>query len=101
MRVLIVSNGYGEDAMGAVLGRALRKHGAEVLAYPLVGLGHAYQGEGIPVLDPVAPCPPQASGSGQAGGRRGRISGPDGSPSPWCNAAPSKGSAGRVTRSWP
>jgi len=57
MRVLIVSNGYGEDAMGAVLGRALRKHGAEVLAYPLVGLGHAYQGEGIPVLDPRRTLP--------------------------------------------
>ncbi|MDR7416469.1 MAG: lipid-A-disaccharide synthase-related protein [Armatimonadota bacterium] len=57
MRILMVSNGYGEDAMGAVLGRALRRYGAEVLAYPLVGLGHAYQAVGVPVLDPRRTLP--------------------------------------------
>ncbi len=57
MRVLIVSNGYGEDAMGAVLGRALRRYGADVVAYPLVGTGHAYEGAELPVLDPRRTLP--------------------------------------------
>lgn len=57
VRVLLVSNGYGEDLMGAVLGRALRQRGAEVTAYPLVGLGHAYGAAGIPVLDPRRTLP--------------------------------------------
>ncbi len=57
MRVLVVSNGYGEDLMGAVLGRALRHRGARVSAYPLVGTGHAYGVEGIPVLDPRRTLP--------------------------------------------
>ncbi|MCS7235256.1 MAG: lipid-A-disaccharide synthase-related protein [Armatimonadota bacterium] len=57
MRVLLVSNGYGEDLMGAVLGRALRDRGAEVAAYPLVGTGHAYAAEAIPTLDPRRTLP--------------------------------------------
>ncbi|MDR5709033.1 MAG: lipid-A-disaccharide synthase-related protein [Armatimonadota bacterium] len=62
MRVLIVSNGYGEDTMGAVLGRALRRRGVGVRAYPLVGLGRAYQTAGIPVLDPRRTLPTEGFG---------------------------------------
>jgi uncharacterized protein (TIGR03492 family) len=57
MRVLVVSNGYGEDAMGAVLGKALRDLGVAVAAYPLVGTGHAYQRRAIPLLDPRRTLP--------------------------------------------
>ncbi len=57
MRVLLVSNGYGEDAMGAVLGRTLRNLGAAVSAYPLVGTGHAYQQHALPLLDPRRTLP--------------------------------------------
>ena len=43
MRVLVISNGYGEDAMAAVLARELCKH-VEVEALPTVGAGNAYSG---------------------------------------------------------
>lgn len=52
--VLIVSNGYGEDAVGKALARELRGK-AELVAYPLVGLGHAYQG--VHLLDPRKDLP--------------------------------------------
>ncbi len=57
MRVLVVSNGYGEDAMGAVLAAALRERGAQVAAYPLVGTGHLYEPRGVPLLDPRRTLP--------------------------------------------
>ncbi|MFN3285607.1 MAG: lipid-A-disaccharide synthase-related protein [bacterium] len=57
VRVLVVSNGYGEDLMGAALGRALRERGAHVVAYPLVGTGHPYESEGIETLDPRRTLP--------------------------------------------
>lgn len=41
--ILIVSNGFGEDAVGNALAAVLRARGADVQAYPLVGLGHAYR----------------------------------------------------------
>jgi len=43
MRVLIISNGYGEDAMAATLASALSKH-VDVEALPTVGPGNAYSG---------------------------------------------------------
>lgn len=52
--ILIVSNGYGEDAVGNALAKELKGR-AEVVAYPLVGLGHAY--EGVPLLDPRKALP--------------------------------------------
>jgi uncharacterized protein (TIGR03492 family) len=57
--VLVVSNGYGEDAMGRVLALALRARGASVQAYPLVGLGHGYEPAEppIPLLDPRRALP--------------------------------------------
>ncbi len=48
-RLLLVSNGYGEDLIAAEIARQVR--GAEMVAYPLVGLGDAYPPE-IIRLDP-------------------------------------------------
>lgn len=50
-RLLVVSNGYGEDVEVAQVIRALPSGVVEVLAYPLVGLGHAYP-TGVTLLDP-------------------------------------------------
>jgi uncharacterized protein (TIGR03492 family) len=49
-RVLLLSNGHGEDLSGSLLGRALRGHGVAVAALPLVGHGLPYRREGIPVI---------------------------------------------------
>jgi len=57
VKVLLVSNGYGEDLMGATLTRALQNRGAAVVAYPLVGMGHAYESAGVLVLDPRRTLP--------------------------------------------
>jgi len=51
--VLIVSNGRGENAVGAAIARALGDH--RVAAYPLVGMGEAYAG--VELLDPRLPLP--------------------------------------------
>lgn len=50
-RLLIVSNGYGEDLEAAQIVRALPPGRVDVAAYPLVGLGHAYP-RGVELLDP-------------------------------------------------
>ncbi|MBM3449759.1 MAG: hypothetical protein FJX78_02005 [Armatimonadetes bacterium] len=57
--VLVVSNGYGEDAMGNVLAQALRARGAAVRAFPIVGLGHGYEPAtpAIPMLNPRRALP--------------------------------------------
>ncbi len=52
--VLIVSNGRGEDAVGALLARALGDR-LRVTAYPLVGIGDAYGS--VPLLDPRRSLP--------------------------------------------
>ena len=52
-RLLLVSNGHGEDLNGAHLGRALVRLGGHPVAFPLVGHGEAYQQLGIP-KEPVA-----------------------------------------------
>lgn len=50
-RLVVASNGYGEDAIGVLLARRLRERfpSAEVLAFPLVGRGDAYLQAGFPV----------------------------------------------------
>jgi uncharacterized protein (TIGR03492 family) len=48
-QLLILSNGHGEDAMGALLAGRLRRQGAQVVAFPLVGEGAAYRSAGIPL----------------------------------------------------
>lgn len=44
MRVLVISNGYGEDAMAAFLARELSRHVDLVEALPTVGPGKSYDG---------------------------------------------------------
>ncbi len=48
MEILCLSNGHGEDEIGARICRGLQKLGHEVIALPLVGEGHSY-GD-IPIL---------------------------------------------------
>jgi uncharacterized protein (TIGR03492 family) len=55
-RLLIVSNGYGEDLEVTQVLRALPRGAVEVSAFPLVGLGHAYPSE-VALLDPRAEFP--------------------------------------------
>ena len=50
-RLLVVSNGYGEDLEVAQVIRALPSAAVAVSAYPLVGLGRAYPPT-VPLLDP-------------------------------------------------
>ncbi|MEB3243504.1 MAG: lipid-A-disaccharide synthase-related protein [Cyanobacteriota bacterium] len=49
-RVLLISNGHGEDLSGARLGQRLIERGVAVDAIPLVGNGGAYREAGVPVL---------------------------------------------------
>jgi len=48
--ILILSNGHGEDAMGALLARQLLSSGLSVRAFPVVGEGRAYAKVGVPVV---------------------------------------------------
>ncbi len=58
-RLIVASNGYGEDAIGAALALRLRKRypHAEVCAFPLVGRGEQYGRIGVDILSPVADSP--------------------------------------------
>ena len=47
-RILVLSNGHGEDLSGALIGLQLQELGVAVEALPLVGHGRAYQQAGIP-----------------------------------------------------
>lgn len=49
-RVLLLSNGHGEDLSGALLGAALRERNHQVEALPLVGNGHPYRDAGLPLI---------------------------------------------------
>jgi hypothetical protein len=49
-RLLLLSNGHGEDLSGALLGQALLQRGVPVEALPLVGRGEAYRKAGLAVL---------------------------------------------------
>ncbi|MFZ9166715.1 lipid-A-disaccharide synthase-related protein [Vulcanococcus sp.] len=46
-RILLLSNGHGEDLSGALIGQALQMQGCDVEALPLVGHGQAYTQAGI------------------------------------------------------
>ena len=50
-RIVIASNGYGEDAIGVTLAQKLREKlpASEICAFPLVGKGDAYIQAGFPV----------------------------------------------------
>ena len=58
-RLVVASNGFGEDAMGSLLADKLRRRfpGGKVEAFPLVGRGQAYVERHIPVLSPPAETP--------------------------------------------
>ena len=49
-RLLLLSNGHGEDLSGALLGQALLKQGHQVDALPLVGSGQPYRDGQIAVV---------------------------------------------------
>lgn len=57
--ILIISNGHGEDIIGAVLARELIALGYGVQALPLVGKGTAYRSMGV---EPLGPCQEMPSG---------------------------------------
>ena len=54
MKILFVSNGHGEDAIGAYLAKTMLELqlDLEVLAVPIVGRGNPYEQAGIRVLGP-------------------------------------------------
>ncbi len=58
-RLIVASNGYGEDAIGAALAVKLKKRypHAQVCAFPLVGRGEQYAKIGVEILSPLADSP--------------------------------------------
>lgn len=58
-RLVVASNGYGEDAIGVILGKKLREAlpQAEILAFSLVGSGKPYADARFEVVSPVAETP--------------------------------------------
>lgn len=67
-RLLLVSNGHGEDLSGAHLGQALGRMGVQVTAFPLVGHGNAYQRLGIPKAVATRSFPTHGMGYQSLGG---------------------------------
>jgi uncharacterized protein (TIGR03492 family) len=59
VRVTLLSNGHGEDAVGALLAEALRSCDPAVTlqAFPTVGAGRVYEQLGLPVLGPRRTLP--------------------------------------------
>ncbi|HEY9764803.1 MAG TPA: lipid-A-disaccharide synthase-related protein [Chroococcales cyanobacterium] len=55
-QLLFLSNGYGEDQIGARVAAELKKE-FEIMAFPLVGRGQAYRKSGIPVVGPLLDLP--------------------------------------------
>ncbi len=49
-RILVLSNGHGEDLSGCILARKLISSGNKVEALPIVGLGEAYKKEKINII---------------------------------------------------
>jgi tetraacyldisaccharide 4'-kinase len=58
-RLVVASNGYGEDAIGSLLASRLKERFrcAEVSAFSLVGVGREYRNRGIDVISPDAEMP--------------------------------------------
>lgn len=54
-RILLVSNGHGEDAEAAAIARAVREAGlpVEMSAVAMVGEGRAYMAAGVPLVGPT------------------------------------------------
>ena len=58
-RLVVASNGYGEDAIGVLLAERLRTRfpASEVLTFPLVGRGDAYRAADFPVCSAPSVTP--------------------------------------------
>ncbi|GEM82269.1 lipid-A-disaccharide synthase-related protein [Meiothermus hypogaeus] len=56
-KIVVVSNGHGEDIIGAVLAWELQRLGYALQAVPLVGRGQAYEQAGFAVLGPRQEMP--------------------------------------------
>ena len=58
-KIVVASNGYGEDAIGAVLAKKLRARfpESEIFAFPLVGRGDAYTKAGFNVKTTLSVTP--------------------------------------------
>ena len=63
-RLLLVSNGHGEDLSGAHLGQSLVRLGAQAVAFPLVGHGEAYKQLEIPMAIAATRSFPSTHGMG-------------------------------------
>ena len=59
-KILLISNGLGEDSIGAVIAADLKRH-FSVSAMPIIGTGEAYLAKKIPVLGPT--CLDSSSGN--------------------------------------
>lgn len=59
MRLLCLSNGHGEDTIALKILTALQRRSPdwEIAALPIVGEGHAYQRQGIPLIGPRQTMP--------------------------------------------
>ncbi len=59
MKILLISNGHGEDLNGGLISDALRQRSPSITlaALPLVGDGSAYQKRHITIIAPVQPLP--------------------------------------------
>lgn len=59
LRLLVLSNGHGEDVIAVRILQELQKlsHPPEIFALPLVGEGHAYRKLGIPLIGAVRNMP--------------------------------------------
>lgn len=57
--ILVISNGHGEDVMGATIADGLKTTIPDqpVRAFPVVGMGRAYEDVDIPVVGPRKPMP--------------------------------------------
>ncbi|MGC9490028.1 MAG: tetraacyldisaccharide 4'-kinase [Thermovirgaceae bacterium] len=58
-KVVVASNGYGEDAIGVLLAEKLKRRfpGINVSGFPLVGTGKAYAVRNFPVVSPPSDTP--------------------------------------------
>lgn len=57
MNLLILSNGHGEDTLGATLAPRLIRRGFSVSAMPIVGEGGPYRRLGLPLVGPTQAMP--------------------------------------------
>lgn len=55
--LLLLSNGHGEDAIGALLVPELRRRGFAVEAMPIVGEGGSYRRLSVPIVGPTQSMP--------------------------------------------